>query len=110
MSSFCSVCQNKDGEPLEFPSVKELSEHLKSGHKLGRPKPKSVAPKTDKGGKVAVAPKPIVLKYKYEGKCPTCQREVDTIKVEMSKDEHVMIAFCNFCKIQPKQTKVKPIK
>ena len=101
MTSICSVCST--GENLvEFNTVKELSDHIKGGHKSGK-KP-AVEPVVIKQEPA----KPIELRYKFEGQCPKCNKEIDTITVDLGESEQ-QIAYCTNCRLQHKQIRVIPI-
>jgi hypothetical protein len=106
---------------LEFPTVKELDKHIKSGHKIKpsdwkppikritlddieKKKEKSVEKKVIKEEK----PKPIELTYKYIGQCPECRGEVDTIMMEVGKSTRA-IAYCVNCRKKLSEKKVKSL-
>lgn len=130
MSALCIQCSK------EFATNKEFEEHKASGHMTGGKSlydsgiPPKVAPTAefleaiqrieDKAKEkpeaptivtpvVAPAPvvnKPIQLVYKFEGTCPTCHKEVDTIEFEGGV-KYLLAAFCTNCKktLQSRQVK-----
>ena len=113
--AFCVTCSNAERGDVDFPTVRELNEHMKNGHPLPVSKeeaPQVIAqpsPQKPEASKPAVViKKEIVLLYKYDGICTSCDRELDTIKLEMA-DHHIMIAYCPNCRVQYKQKKVIPI-
>lgn len=114
--AFCHVCSNDERGDVEFPTVRELNEHIKNGHPLppkaeeappqSTPQVQQVAPVTQE------VPKPkkkeVILVYKYIGSCESCSTELDTIGVKVGSN-HVMVAYCPNCKIQYNETVVIPI-
>lgn len=112
MAFICEICTGE--EEVSFPTLKQLVEHKKEIHEGKRPAelaPESVQSPTrasngEKGSEVP--PKPIVLKYKYEGACAICGRELDTIQVEMD-ERNIMIAYCSVDKKQWVQREVIPL-
>lgn len=51
-------------------------------------------------------PKPIKLKYVFEGDCPTCRKPVSTLELQV-KDSHFVIAYCETCKQQLQEREEK---
>lgn len=103
-------CNNPDGSPLEFLTVKELSEHVKSGHKImpqlkENPSPNPVQSSSPPKPEL----KPIQLGYKYSGNCKDCGREVETIILDINKKEQKAVAYCIHCRKECTQESVVPI-
>ena len=101
MSVICQECSNPaEDKIVEFPTLKELSDHVKAGH-----------PSTEEPEEEAPAPElvPITLHYKFEGQCPTCGRMVDTITVEF-EEKDTMVAYCSSCKTQHDTKEVIPLR
>lgn len=128
MSAICLQCSG-ESTLMEFPTVKILNEHIKSGHKTKpegwTPRKKRItleqanakrsknvkktSPTASSGEKKPPKkPTPILLAYKYSGTCPDCDNELDTISVSVGKKDSV-IAYCAVCKKQHKETKVVPL-
>ena len=96
---------------VEFTKKQEWLDHL-AAHKEGTiqpPKPPKEEPEETAAPQEASL-KPIVLKYKYEGQCDKCGKEIDTIQIEFLKNiESMMVAYCSNCKIQFVNQSVIPI-
>lgn len=118
MINICQVCTTEEQE-VAFDTVKNLFGHQKSGHRifLGLIKPKQDAPAkttpsaTEKPASQTapvVQTKPIVLKYKFEGECQKCNKEVETIEVK-GVEINAMVAYCSNCKSQFTQVNVIPL-
>lgn len=132
--SICIFCST-EGQMMEFPTVRDLNEHIKSGHKTRPegwkprqkritladaekkattlpPPPPETLPSVTGVGKTApkpdVKPTPIVLEYKYSGMCPDCRGPVDTIIIPL-KEKDSAVAYCPVCHKQHKEQKVVPI-
>ena len=54
---------------------------------------------------IKVEDKPITLKYKYDGTCPTCHQDVSTLELD-TDGKHFALAFCLFCKKQVESREV----
>jgi hypothetical protein len=54
---------------------------------------------------IKVEDKPITLKYKYDGTCPTCHQDVSTLELD-TDGKHFAVAFCLFCKKQVESREV----
>lgn len=52
--------------------------------------------------------KPIQLKYKYEGQCPTCKGDVVTIEIDLD-EKNAVSAYCVACDKKIAQKLVTPI-
>ena len=111
--ALCIQCTSSE-EELLFPTVKELNEHIKSGHKImpivEAPKPVEVVktPDNPPGGTPVSEKKPIILEYRYKGTCEICNGELDTIKVSVGEKD-MMIAYCPTDRKQWTSQEVIPI-
>lgn len=131
--ALCLICTTSEDE-VDFPTVRELVEHQKGGHKT-RPKkelPPPVKPVTPsatelkamqekgeqdllKAGLIKpdkqtqpIIQKPLELQYKWSGVHAGCNTEVKTIEVIVG-EALVVVAFCSACNVQLNQQTVIPI-
>lgn len=108
MAFVCIKC-SKEGRTVDFPTLKQLDDHNKGGHKL----PSWVKDKGNIPEEEKPKLKPIELNYKYSGSCPDCGREVDTLMFDIGeKDKKGLwaVAFCTDCRKKVKELPVLPIK
>lgn len=83
------------GEPIEKPIIPET-----------KPTSPPVAPEKPV---LVQRPTPLILKYRYEGKCERCGSDIKTIEVVLSDENHVIVAYCIKEDKQILQQKVIPI-
>lgn len=106
--AMCVTCSTKD-RIVEFPTVRELNEHIKGGHKT---QPPEVA-KTSREEVAEALEKrreaPIELAYRYQGNCPDCGTVINTISVPIGEDTEYLVAFCSRCNKQHQGRKVIPL-
>lgn len=112
MEYLCMFC-SKGEDLVKFTSRAEwlahMDKHKKGGLEvIGKPKEDNVEmpppPKEEQ-----LPPKPIRLKYLYEGECDVCHIPVDTIEVELY-NQYIVIAYCSRDKKTIIQTPVISIK
>lgn len=53
-------------------------------------------------------PEPIRLKYKYEGQCPKCGGQVETLEIDL-ENKYIVSAYCMACKYQIAHRPVKKL-
>ena len=112
LKALCIQCTGE--EDVVFPTVRELNEHIKSGHTImpkieaGKPSNPPKSPDNPPSGFPVPEKQPINLVYKFLGNCEICNNPVDTIKVELG-DKNMMIAYCPTDKKQWLSQEVIPI-
>ena len=113
MRFLCNEC-TQPGRIIDFPTLKDLSVHIKGGHanlpedfvepEAGEDRPKTA---TSLERPKPKPPEPPKLVYKYVGNCD-CGRELETIEVKLGEKD-MQIAYCSSCKKQLMQQDVVPI-
>jgi len=100
----CAKCFSADDGPMEFKDFEAYSEHNKSVHSgtdVAPVEQKPVTAPVVEEVKPEAPPKeplPLELKYKYDGACHKCGKEVDTIVLDMDKKTRCwVIAWCSGC-------------
>ena len=114
MGYMCTECTNEQNV-VEFDMKADWLAHVKA-HKEGKPLPMPEKAIPDEPVKQEAQPIPAiekpfvlpVLKYIYEGTCSACNKQIETIEINVG-EAFVVLAYCSVCKKQFDQKEVIPI-
>jgi CRISPR/Cas system-associated protein Cas10 (large subunit of type III CRISPR-Cas system) len=111
----CPECFDEETGPMEFKTFEAYQEHMQKAHGSALEEEKAVVeplagsqpPKKADLEPVRRSREAISLTYKYQGRCPACGTEVETIELEAEKGKQkICVAWCPVCKVSREQRKV----